>query len=45
MTDFADVPLDELADVPWDVLLRSLGNVLPGENADVVPVAAFQSSI
>jgi FXSXX-COOH protein len=40
-----DVPLAEMLALGRDLLRRTIGRVLPDPSANLVPVAAFQSSI
>lgn len=45
VADLRGIPLAEMPALGLDVLGRMLGRVLPGPEAEPVPVAAFQSSI
>jgi FXSXX-COOH protein len=45
MADLRDIPLAEMPALGLDVLGRTIGRVLPDPSTDLVPVAAFQSSI
>ena len=45
VADLRDIPLAEMSALGLDVLGSAIGRALPGDSANLVPVAAFQSSI